>query len=58
MKAINWTAKAEHFETLAARAAFNAAVSISASDAEAWNDRAARYDAAAADYRNAARKAA
>lgn len=55
MKPINNLAKAEHFAELAARAAYNAA---SASDRDAWDERAARYDASAAHYRTAARKAA
>lgn len=55
---INYHAKAEHFATLAARAAFNAATALSDADADAWNERAARYDASAAHYRTAARKAA
>lgn len=55
---INFHAKAEHFAELAARAAFNAATALSASDAEQWDERAARYDGQAAAYRMAARKAA
>lgn len=55
---INYHAKAEHFATLAARAAFNAATALSAADAEQWDERAARYDAQAAACRTAARKAA
>lgn len=59
MKPVNYHAKAEHFAELAARAAYNAAYASNASDAEAWNERgAARYDASAAHYRTAARKAA
>lgn len=58
MKPINNLAKAEHFATLAARAAYNAAYASNPADAEAWNERAARYDASAAHYRTAARKAA
>lgn len=58
MKPINNLAKAEHFATLASRAAYSAAVAASPSDRDAWEERAARYDATAADYRNAARKAA
>ena len=58
MKTINYHAKIEHFETLASRAAFNAATATNASDREAWDERAARYDASAAAYRTAARKAA
>lgn len=58
MKPINFAAKAEHFAELAARAAYNAAYALCAADAEAWAERAARYDASAAHYRTAARKAA
>lgn len=58
MKPINYLAKVEHFAELAARAAFNAATATNASDREAWEERAARYDANAAAYRTAARKAA
>ena len=58
MKPINNLAKAEHFAELAARAAYNAAYALSPSDREAWDERAARYDASAAHYRTAARKAA
>lgn len=58
MKPINNLARAEHFAELAARAAFNAAAATNASDREAWEERAARYDASAASYRTAARKAA
>ena len=58
MRAINFNAKAEHFATLASRAAYCAAVSVSPADREAWEERAARYDGQAAHYRNAARKAA
>lgn len=58
MKTINYHAKAEHFATLASRAAFNAATAACPADAEQWEERAARYDGQAAAYRNAARKAA
>lgn len=58
MKTINYPAKAEHFATLASRAAYNAATAPSTADAEAWAERAARYDGQAAAYRHAARKAA
>ena len=58
MNAINFHAKAEHFAELASRAAYNAAYALCAHDREAWEERAARYDASAAHYRNAARKAA
>lgn len=58
MKTINYHAKAEHFEELAARAAYSAAMAICPHDRELWEDRAARYDAQAATYRSAARKAA
>ena len=51
-------AKAEHFETLASRAAFNAATALCEHDRDAWDERAARYDMQAAQYRTAARKAA
>ena len=58
MKSINYHAKAEHFATLAARAAYNAAYALSPADADQWNERAARYDGQAAACRTAARKAA
>ena len=58
MKTINYHAKAEHFATLASRAAFAAATALCAHDREAWEDRAAKYDASASHYRTAARKAA
>lgn len=58
MNGINYLAKAEHFATLASRAAFAAAVSICPDTREQWEERAARYDGQAAAYRNAARKAA
>lgn len=58
MKTINYHAKAEHFAELASRAAFNAATSVCPGDREQWEERAARYDAQAAAYRTAARKAA
>lgn len=58
MKPINYHDKAEHFATLASRAAFNAATALNAADAEAWAERAARYDGQAAAYLSAARKAA
>lgn len=58
MRTINFHAKAEHFATLASRAAFAAAVSICPDTREQWEERAARYDAQAAAYRTAARKAA
>lgn len=58
MNGINYHAKAEHFAALASRAAYCAAVSVSPADREAWEERAARYDGRAANYRNAARKAA
>lgn len=61
MRAINYHAKAEHFAELASRAAYNAAAARSAgfaADAEAWDERAARYDGQAAACRVAARKAA
>lgn len=58
MKPTNYLAKAEHFAELASRAAYNAAYALCAYDREAWEGRAARYDASAAHYRNAARKAA
>lgn len=36
MKTINYHAKAEHFATLASRAAFNAATSLCPIDREQW----------------------
>ncbi len=50
--------RADHFAELAARAAYQAATCPAGADREAWEERAARYDSRAADYRNAARKAA
>lgn len=61
MRPINYLAKADHFAELAARAAYRAALCQFdglAAEAEAWETRAADYDARAASYRNAARKAA
>lgn len=58
MRVINYHAKAEHFEELASRAAYSAAVAGCADDRDAWEERAARYDSQAAHYRTAARKAA
>lgn len=58
MNGINYQAKAEHFATLASRAAYNAATALCAHDRDAWDERAARYDGQAAHYRTAARKAA
>lgn len=61
MNAINYQAKAEHFAELASRAAYQAAVCRAAglqSDADAWEERAARYDGSAAAYRLSARRAA
>lgn len=61
MNGINFSAKAEHFAELASRAAYNAAACRAAglqSDAEAWEERAARYDSSAAAYRLSARRAA
>lgn len=58
MNVINYHAKAEHFAELAARAAYNAATAGCPDDREQWEERAARYDIRAAEYRNAARKAA
>lgn len=58
MKTINYHAKAEHFATLASRAAYCAACAVSPADRERWGERVARYDAQAATYRMAARKAA
>lgn len=57
MKTINYHAKAEHFATLASRAAFAAATSPCPDTREQWEERAARYDGQAAAYRSAARKA-
>jgi hypothetical protein len=54
MKTINYHAKAEHFATLASRAAFAAATSPCPDTREQWEERAARYDGQAAAYRNAA----
>lgn len=53
-----YQAKAEHFATLASRAAYQAATALCAHDREAWEERAARYDAQESHYRTAARKAA
>lgn len=58
MKTINYHAKAEHFATLASRAAFAAATSVCPDAREQWEERAARYDGQAAAYLSAARKAA
>lgn len=61
MNGINYQAKAEHFAELASRAAYNAATCRAAglqSDADAWEERAARYDSNAAAYRLSARRAA
>ena len=61
MNGINYQAKAEHFAELASRAAYNAAacrVAGLSGDAEAWEERAARYDSSAAAYRLSARRAA
>lgn len=58
MNRINYLAKAEHFATLAARAAYNAAYAMTANDAEQWNERAARYDGQAAACRQMNRKVA
>lgn len=58
MRTVNYHAKADHFATLASRAAFAAATALCEHDREAWDERAARYDAQAAHYRTAARKAA
>jgi hypothetical protein len=58
MRTINYHAKAEHFADLASRAAYNAAYALCPHDREQWEERAARYDAQAASYRTAARKAA
>ena len=43
---------------LAARAAYNAATAACPDDREQWEERAARYDIRATEYRNAARRAA
>lgn len=58
MKPINYHAKAEHYADMASRAAFAGACATSPADRDAWEERAARYDALAAEYRMAARKAA
>lgn len=58
MRGINYSAKAEHFAELAARAAYRAATCPEGPDADAWAERAARYDEQAAAYTMAARKAA
>jgi hypothetical protein len=58
MKPINYAAKAEHFATLASRAAYNAAYALNAGDRDEWAERAARYDAQAAAYLSQARRAA
>lgn len=58
MRTINFHAKAEHFAELASRAAYSAAMALCPNDRESWEERAARYDAQAAAYRTAARKAA
>lgn len=61
MKPVNYAAKAAHFQELAARAAYHAAACEAAGfmpEAEAWNERAARYDLQAANYTMAARRAA
>lgn len=58
MRTINYLAKAEHFAELASRAAYSAALALCPHDREAWEERAARYDAQAAACRVAARKAA
>ena len=50
--------KADHFAGLASRAAYQAATCPHKGDREQWEDRAARYDASAAQYRLAARRAA
>jgi hypothetical protein len=52
---IDYNAKAEHFATLASRAAYNAAIALCPSDRDAWEERAAIYDARAAEYETAAR---
>ena len=51
-------ARIDHFETLASRAAYQAATAVSQSDAAEWNARADKYDIRAAEYRQALRKAA
>lgn len=51
-------AKAEHYATLAARAAYQAATTPAGPDRDNWEERAARYDAMADSYRMNARKAA
>src|SRR3546814_15606940 len=43
MNGINYHAKAEHFATLASRAAYSAAIALCPADREAWEERAARY---------------
>lgn len=58
MKTINYHTKAEHFAELASRAAYSAAMALCPYDRDMWEERAARYDAQAAIYRMAARKAA
>lgn len=58
MNGINYRAKADHYATLAARAAYAGAVAASPADREAWEERAARYDAQAAAALSMARKAA
>lgn len=58
MKTINYHAKAEHFAELSSRAAYSAAMALCPYDRERWEERAARYEAQAASYRMAARKAA
>ena len=54
----HYAAKLSHFEELASRAAYQAATSINAADREAWDERAARYDVRADEYRAAFAKAA
>lgn len=58
MRATNYSAKAEHFAELAARAAIRAACAPLLADREQWDERAARYDEQVSNYRNAARRAA
>lgn len=61
MKPVNYAAKAAHFQELAARAAYQAAACQAAGftpEAEAWAERAARYDMQADNYTVAARRAA
>lgn len=61
MKSVNYAAKAAHYQELAARAAYQAAACQASGfvpEAEEWADRAARYDAQAASYTVAARRAA